>query len=239
MRATVLFLASFSAVQAQSPNQGPFPSPSASDHSLLRQPSEVQNGNQTGGETAGLLQHPSQPVSPTWIASPSERPYSQLAGYLNCNDWSPNTWNNYAAERAAIASQISQHVDLRCSCFDCKQGLHSSACAAGCGECSTGCRQKPINRYRAPVSTLFDQPSDAFGSTSAGTYTAKCVTPATLGFRSNQSAPGQLVQPGIHPASAMFPMALPPRDRVASPAINNPRPAIQLQDSQSNFQATR
>ena len=240
MHATVLFLASFSALQAQTPYLKPLPGFPAAQHSVLAPSAVVPNGDEMGDESAGkYVSLPSSHSSPEFISHESGRPYSQLATYMNCNDWSPNTWNNYACERAAVASRISKHVDMRCSCFNCKQGLHASASTSG--ECSTGncslkCKPKLINRYKTPNSTLFNVPSDPCSAavcSVGGAINSSC---------SCQSGQGH-VGTEMHPASASRPVApmvsLPPRDRVASPVISNPRSAIQLQNSQSTFQSTR
>lgn len=94
----------------------------------------------------------------------SGRPYSQLASYMSCSDWSPNLWNNYAYQRAATVACVSKHVDMRCNCFECKQRLHSHHSGLGGGDCSgDGCKAgsgtKLPNRYRQPMSTLYSAPS--------------------------------------------------------------------------------
>ena len=243
MHATVLFLASFSAIQAQSPYLKPLPAFPAAQHSVLAPSAVVPNGDEMGDESAGkYFSLPSSQSTPEFIPHESGRPYSQLASYMNCSDWSPNTWNNYACERAAIASRISKHVDMRCSCFNCKQGLHASASTPGecsTGSCSLGCKPKLINRYKTPNSTLCNVASDP---SSAGV--------CSVGGAINGSCSCQICQNGqsrvgteMHPASAKRPVApivsLPQSDRVASPLISNPRSAIQLRNSQSTFQATR
>ena len=243
MHATVLFLASFSAIQAQSPYLKPLPAFPAAQQSVLAPTAVVPNGDEMGDESAGkYFSLPSSQSTPEFIPHESGRPYSQLASYMNCNDWSPNTWNNYACERAAIASRISKHVDMRCSCFNCKQGLHASASTPGecsTGSCSLGCKPKLINRYKTPNSTLCNVASDPC---SAGVCSVGGAINGSCSCQICQSGQGH-VGTEMHPASASRPMApmvsLPPRDRVASPVISNPRSAVQLQNSQITFQATR
>jgi len=243
MHATVLFLASFSTLQAQSPTLNPQPANPVEQHSVLAPPVEVQNGAEMGDESTGkYVPQPSSQSSPEFIPHETGRPYSQLATYMSCNDWSVNTWNNYACERAAVASRISKHVDMRCSCFNCKAGLHPHATAPGecsIGGCSLGSKAKRINRYTTPVSTLCNLPSVPC---SEGVCSVGGSKNSPDGCQSSQSGQGH-VGTEMHPAAAIRPMApmvaLPPRDRVASPMMNNSRSAVQLQNTQSTFQATR
>lgn len=234
MHATVLFLASFSTLQAQSPHLQTLPAYPAVQHSVLAPSVEVLNGAETGDESAGkYVSLPSSQSSPEFIPQGSGRPYSQLATYMNCNDWSPNTWNNYACERAAIASRISKHVDMRCTCFNCKAGLHSHPTTPGecsTGDCSLGCKPKLINRYTIPNSTLCHFASEPCDASVCSVFGSKN---SPYGCQSCQSGQG-LVGAEMHPASASRPVApavsMPPRDRVASPVMTN---------SRSTFQATR
>ena len=243
MHATVLFLASFSTLQAQSPLLNPLPAYPAAQNSVLAPSAEVHNGDEISGESGGKYSSlPSSQSAPVFIPHESGRPYSQLASYMNCNDWSPNIWNNYASERAAIANRISKHVDMRCCCFNCKHGLHSHASVAGeCStrNCSLGCKPKRINRYKTPSSTLYNVPSDACG---AGICSVSGALGSPCDDQSCQDGQGH-AGTEMHPASAMRPvapiMAMPPKDRVASPVIKNPQSAAQFQNSQSIFQATR
>ena len=88
-----------------------------------------------------------------FIPDCAHRPYSQLATFMNCNDCSPNLWNNYSSQRAALAAHLSRHVDGQCCCFDHKNGSHGQA-TAPCGihgrrtEGKAG-RDVPLNRYAA------------------------------------------------------------------------------------------
>ena len=171
---------------------------------------------------------------------------------MSCNDWSPNTWNNYASERAAIVSRISMHVDMQCGCFKCKESLHSHAFGPGCGECSTGpcaagCKPKLINRYKTPMSTLYKAPSADCGTGCEATCSTTGYAASTTGiatFRPYGRQPAQgFTGFETHPASSLRPVApstaSPLGDRVASPAIGNPRSALQLQNLQFGSQATR
>lgn len=88
-----------------------------------------------------------------YIPDCSDRPYSHLATYMNCNDCSPNLWNNYSSQRAALAAHHSRHTDGKCGCYDHKNCLHGQS-AVTCG--SQGCRTDgqsdrgaPLNRYVA------------------------------------------------------------------------------------------
>lgn len=78
-------------------------------------------------------------------------PYSQLATFMNCNDCSPNLWNNYSSQRAALAAHYSRHVDGQCSCSkNCSHGQATAPC--GCHGCRTegkGGHDGPLNRYAA------------------------------------------------------------------------------------------
>ena len=171
------------------------------------------------------------PAETQFIPRESGRNYSQLASYMSCNDWSPNLWNNYAFERAAIAARISQHVDMQCKCFESHHGLHSHA--SGCGACNEGsCKIgtgiKLINRYRQPVSTLYAASSDSCGAACS----SGCGAPNDCGIGgigNVQSQGGSL----SYPASAMRPMiANPPRDRVASPVMNDLKGSFSVLNTQ-------
>jgi len=83
----------------------------------------------------------------------SVRPYSQLATFMNCNDCSPNLWNNYSSQRAAIVAHHSKHTDGKCGCLDPKNCVHGQA-TTPCG--SHACRAEghaergaTLNRYVA------------------------------------------------------------------------------------------
>ena len=124
----------------------------------LSQSAEVNNELEMSDPTAKQLVHQQRHSGTQFIPREAGRNYSQLASYMSCNDWSPNLWNNYACERAAIAARISQHVDMQCKCFEAHHGkLHSQASGCGAcdeGKCIVGTGPKLINRYRQPVSTL-------------------------------------------------------------------------------------
>lgn len=96
---------------------------------------------------------PANSLATEFIPDCSHRPYSQLATFMNCNDCSPNLWNNYSTQRAALAAHHSRHVDGQCCCFDHKNGSQGPA-TAPCGshggrtEGKAG-RGVPLNRYAA------------------------------------------------------------------------------------------
>ena len=80
-------------------------------------------------------------------------PYSQLATFMNCNDCSPNLWNNYSSQRAALAAHHSRHVDGQCCRFDHKNCSHGQSIAPrgshGGRTDGKAARDVPINRYAA------------------------------------------------------------------------------------------
>jgi len=232
MHAAAILLAIATQIQAQT---APTTSSLETPHSLrpdLNQSAEVNNELEISDPTAKRLVRQQSHAGAQFIPRESGRNYSQLASYMSCNDWSPNLWNNYASERAAIAARISQHVDMQCKCFDshhCK--LHSQA--AGCGACDVGnCRigtgHKTINRYRQPVSTLYAASSDSCGTACS----SGCGAPNACeigGTGGGQSQGGSL----SYPASAMRPMiANPPRDRVASPVMNDLKGSFSVLNTQ-------
>ena len=121
----------------------------------------------------------------------SGRPYSQLASYMSCSDWSPNLWNNYAYQRAATAACISKHVDMRCNCFECKQRLHSHHSGLGSGDCSgdgykAGSGTKLPNRYRQPMSTLYSAPSYSCNASCTGVSGCESSIPSIQGANTIQ-----------------------------------------------------
>ncbi len=96
---------------------------------------------------------PANFLATEFIPDCANSPYSQLATFMNCNNCSPNLWNNYSSQRAALAAHHSKHLDGRCWCSDCKNCSHGQS-AAPCG--SQGCRTEgkggrdaPLNRYAA------------------------------------------------------------------------------------------
>jgi len=110
---------------------------------------------------------PSQPASDAtkflateFIPDCSNNPYSQLATFMNCNDCSPNLWNNYSSQRAALVAHYSRHLDGQCCCSERKNCSHGQA-TAPCG--SHGCRTEgkgghdvPLNRYVASTNCNHD-----------------------------------------------------------------------------------
>lgn len=105
--------------------------------------------NQSAGIAANSL-------ATEFIPDCAQRPYSQLATFMNCSDCSPNLWNNYSSQRAALAAHHSRHVDGQCSCFDHQNCSHGQAIAPRGSHGSHGSRTEgkagrnvPINRYAA------------------------------------------------------------------------------------------
>ena len=229
MHAAAFLLATASLGQAQSVSVN---SPNAADRSLLSQSAEAPDDLETAKQFVKKQKFP----APNFIVHDSGRPYSQLAAYMTCSDWSPNLWNNYACERAATAACISKHADMRCNCFDCKQRLHSLHSGLGCGNytsesCNSGCGTKVTNRYRQPMSTLYSESSNSCNAPCTGVSSSESSVPSIQGANTTQ------------PASAVRPsapsIASPPRDRVATPFINIPGSAISILNTQPSFEARR
>jgi len=187
------------------------------------------------------------------------QPYSQLAGYMNCSDWRPNMWNNYASERAAIVNQISVHLDMQCKCFEGKHCLHSAASGADCGSdacgsgacgsgtCKAGCGIKAFNRYKQPISSFYDTPSNSNcggGCFRKGGLQVSTVSPCSTGC-GEQGCVGnaEATQLQSHPSSARLPLvphtAKPPRDRVASPVFGRHQAQSPNQPIATKYEARR
>ena len=236
MHATALLLVTASQVHSQSFSDQTSQSQSAEVHD------EIELKDPTSKQFVSAINH----SAPEFIPRGSGHSYSMLANYMSCSDWSPNLWNNYSCERAAIAAQISQHVDMQCKCFDCKQGLHSHH-SGPCGEtagqnCTATSGKKSVNRYRQPFSTLYPASSDSCKapcitvssrpSTSCGA--AQCVT------AENQGAHNTL--PVSHTTPIVPPLANPPLNRVALPVINKPKSSdssFSILFPQPSFEARR
>ncbi len=255
MHAVVFFLASAPLLQAQSPSLKPLPPQPSATRSLLSLSAEVHNDNEVGQE----LQVPvsthiptqvnsvgAQPNPVSFIPRDSGRPYSQLAGYMSCSDWSPNLWNGYASERAARAAVISQHVDMQCSCFDSKKNClhnHASACGSdGCshGDCSGGaCKgrvgTKIVNRYRQSMSTLHVAPSDSCGD-ACGTSCSAPFSVAPAACNTGACAVSTLY-PTAQTQPAMGMQSSSPL--TANPVINNPRSAMNVQNAYPKVDSRR
>ena len=154
MHAAVLLLVTASQAYSQS----------LTDQSAQSQSAEVHDDLEIKDPTSKQFVSANNPSAPEFIHRGSGRAYSSLASHLSCSDWSPNLWNNYACERAVITSQISQHVDMQCKCFEVKHGLHSHH-SGPCGEsaphsCMAMSNKKLVNRYRQPFSTLHSASTD-------------------------------------------------------------------------------
>jgi hypothetical protein len=224
MHAAAILLAIATQIQAQIASTTPN---LETPHSLrpdLNQSAEVHSQPEMNDTPAKQLVYQNTPAETQFNPRESSRNYSQLASYMSCNDWSPNLWNNYACERAAIATRISQHVDNQCKCFEshhCK--LHSQASGCGAcdeGKCNVGTGAKLVNRYRQPVSTLYSASSDSCGpACSSG-----CADSHHSGIGGHFPS---------YPASALRPtIANPPRDRVASPVTNDRKGTFSVLNTQ-------
>ncbi len=219
MHAAAILLAIATQIQAQTTSTT---SSLETPHSLrpnLNQSAEVRSQLEINDSSAKQWVHQNTPAETQFNPRESGRNYSQLASYMSCNDWSPNLWNNYACERAAIAARISQHVDLQCKCFDshhCKLHGQASGCnACNEGSCKIGTGSNLVNRYRQPISTLHAASSDSCGTACS----SACVAPSACGTGGIESVQSH---GGAYPASAMRPsIAHPPRDRVASPVMSD------------------
>ena len=254
MHAAVFFLASAPLLQAQSPSLKPLPPQPAGSRSVLALSAEVHDDSelaqepqvQVSTQVAPPVASVSQPKPVSFIPRDSGRPYSQLAGYMSCSDWSPNLWNGYSCERAARAALISQHVDMQCSCFDSKKNClhnHASACGSdGCsdGDCSTGaCKgkvgAKVVNRYRRSMSTLHAAPCESSDSACG----ASCSAPpscAPAGCSTGTCAISTLYPNAqTQPAAGMQAS----RPLLASPVINHPRSAMNVQDAYPKIDSRR
>jgi hypothetical protein len=184
-----------------------------------------------------------QIVSPEFMSAGFSQPTSQLAPLMNCTSCSPNLWNGYASERAALAAKVSQHVDGQCKCFEGKCHLHnspSSPCGNGdnCGSSGVGCGSGKgscltKNRYREPCSTLYAQPSSVPGRacklkhrSSGGS--ASCGGESSCGDAGCESC-GCQSGPVSHPIHANGPalmrMATPSKNRLAQPEYSLHRAA--------------
>ena len=243
MHAAVFFLASAPLLQAQTPSLKPLPPQPSANHSLLSLSSEVHDDNEVAAEqqvpVSTMMGTQTNPVS--FIRRDSGRPYSQLEGYMSCNDWSPNNWNGYASERAARVAVITQHVDMQCRCFDCKKNcLHNHASACGIDSCSHGdcfgkVGSKVVNRYRQSMSTLHVEPSDSCGATCGTSCSAQsCDAPSAC-------STGTCAARAIYPASqTQHAIGMQPsRPMIANPVINNPRSAMNAHDGYSKIDSRR
>lgn len=239
MHAAVFFLVSAPLLQAQTPSVKPLPPQPSASHSLLSLSAEVHDNNDVVQEKQVQFSamQPTQANPVSFIPRDSGRPYSQLAGYMSCSDWSPNLWNGYACERAATAAVISQHVDMQCRCFECKKSCmhnHASACGID-GDCGVKVRAKVVNRYRNCMSTLHVEPSDSCGTTCGTSCSAPtCDAPAAC-------STGTCAAKAVYPASQTQPEIgmQPSRPMIANPVINNPRSAMNVQNGYPKVESRR
>ena len=236
MHAAAFLLAIASQLQAQSTSERQVSAIPGSSLSITNRKAEVLNDSDKGEASATQLvtkHNGTAPLNAYRDSAPGPTHAPLAAAYLSCNDWSPNLWNGYASERAAIVARISQHVDGQCKCSEGKCRLHSHASGSGCGactgggacaggECGTGgCKggqgSKLVNRYRQPISTLHGVASDSCGAACSASS-----NPCSSGSCGGNQSPMSVL---THPASALRiltqPTANPPQNRVATPAVNN------------------
>ncbi len=222
MHAAAILLACATQIQAQSPSDRETKTAHRST------PTHSENSTHSSPLTDGtpVLAPSDHAASPIASHGDAGRPFSQLAGLMQCNDWRPNLWDGYANERAAIVSRISQHVDMQCKCFECQTKLHSRPCNQSCGEStacgdgaktvgalrSGGASKLVVNRYRTPVSTLFPAASDACCSSSGATH---CASNGANGC----------VAPGVSTSASNGLTSFAPLHRMVSPVISNPASA--------------
>jgi hypothetical protein len=235
MHAAAILLACASQLQAQSPSDKKFTEGTRS--------TAVRSENATTSRASTTESIPLPTTSPSselnYIRGDSGRPYSQLATVMQCNDWRPNLWDNYASERAALASRISQHVDMQCKCFDCKSNLYSTACEPGCGgcesgQCQAGSAAKPRNRYKESFSTLFSTASDSCGTncgTSCSSRGRAPCPPSPCGQETQQLQPISAIPPSSSSSAS--------RERFAAPVVNFPRSATNTPSRPLLFEPTR
>ncbi len=255
MHAAAFLLAIASQIQAQSSSDRQVRATTGSITSQRSGTAEVHNDSEMGDATATQLVTRQNNPTPNFAHRDSAPgpSHSQLASYMGCNDWSPNLWNGYACERAAITARISQHVDMQCKCFDGKCNLHAQAAGPGCGNCSSGdcsdgsCKvgsgTKLVNRYRQPMSTLYAAASNSCVATCAGNRAApacKTSCPSTSGsYNANQT----LGAISTHASSANWVEsqqdASPLPDRLESPKINSKTGSFSILNPQPSNVAIR
>lgn len=235
MHAMAIFLISATVAQAQSkvrPITPPPESESALSVGAEFEPEQASDSESLKISTNAPADTAIQSNSPAQVAMHgtefipygSDRPYSQLAIFMNCTQGSPNLWNSFACERAALVAKINHHVDGQCGCSKCRTHLHATASGPCGGEaCNSGCSDKKVagkvNRYRQPFSTLHAQRSDSCGDSCATGCAAENCSSCPTG------------EAGVnHPSSAhrAIPtlLAKPPRDRLAAPDVGGPRSTI-------------
>ena len=255
MHAVAILLACATQLQAQSPSDKN--TASAQRSTLVRSENAAEYAETN--EVAATPAATSPSSGPQFMRPDSGRAYSPLGSYLQCSDWRPNLWDGYQCERAAVVARISQHIDMTCKCFQCKNNLYSQACepcASGCGgdcsglACKLGAVKKVRNRYREPMSTLCGSASDACGVTCGSpcgqTVSGSCESSSGCASGSCGSVSAQ--QPSadaVHAATASATKTMPavsnatPRDRVATPVISNPRAASNGANRSSLFEMHR
>jgi hypothetical protein len=115
MHAAITLLAFSSLANAQN-NSSPY---NMGDESILVQADQSNESVPLGNQDSPSLQTHPQIIPPTFIQSGCNRPYSQLAMTMNCNECCPNLWENYASERSALAAQICKHITTTGLYYNC------------------------------------------------------------------------------------------------------------------------
>ncbi len=236
MHAAAILLACVSQVQAQSPSD---PKTDQGIRSVSVFPENATDSDEMNHELA-VSSVNNRSDEPNLNRGDLGRPYSQLASFMQCNDWRPNLWNNYASERAAIVARVSQHVDMKCKCFECKNNLYHSASSPGCSE---GATINLRNRYKAPMSSLYAPATVSSGSACEKSCASQCSygSPSNVGsvsLRAHRNEDPKQISPVSAVRTAPPGMANPPHDRVATPTIINiPRSAVNSSNRATLFDA--
>ena len=236
MHAAVLLLVTASQVHSQS----------LADQTSRSQSAEVHDELEIRDPTSKQFVSANTHAAPEFIPRGAGQTYPNLANYMSCSDWSPNLWNNYACERAAIAAQISQHVDMQCKCFECKQRLHSnhsSPCGESAGDrCTATSNKNLVNRYRQPFSTLHSASTDSCKKPCISVSNRPSTPCSTGGCISAGSEGANNAYPVSHSGPIVPPLTNPPQNRVASPDIKNTRTSdssMSILFPQPSFEARR
>lgn len=233
MHAALLLLTLPSFVNAQN-SSSPY---NVGDQSLLVHADESARSLPVATQEAPSLTIQPYVAPPNFLRAGCNRPNSQLAVAMNCNDSCPNLWENYASERAALAAKICSHINGQCGCFNGSHGLHSQACGPcgnACGESGCGGKASGLgkrNRYREPFSALYPTPSTQCGRNCLSKHACHAGNHVTESTCSGcPTCQGQSTETFTHPSSAVRPasptrLANPPRNRLAEPSSDNIRAA--------------
>ncbi|MEQ1825175.1 MAG: hypothetical protein ABL921_04490 [Pirellula sp.] len=175
------------------------------------------------------------------MAMESDRPYSQLASFMNCSQASPNLWTNYACERSAIIARINQHVDGQCGCSDSKRCLHATA-SSPCGDADCGPKLgngQLRNRYKPSFATLHSATSDSCGPTCG--QTSACGSNGGCGNSGCSTCNANAAGNQTFPASAkrISPILMAKPSRVPGSELIIQRAALPMPVTTPQFEARR